>query len=180
MRKKIPKIRLFFALKLNRTSEKRLLALIRKLEKQFKGRFYPAEKLHLTLAFLGWVRKDRLQVVKRIFKKQANHFHPFKVETDLLELCRRSNCRNHLWLRFKNAEALENFQGNLLVLLKRNKFPVEKRRFLPHLTIARQLKTKKKIKEPLELKLEFSQFLLYQSTLLRQGSRYTKLLNKSR
>ncbi|GEM_PF-6622547 len=180
MRKKIPKIRLFFALRPERASEKKLLTLIRRLKKQFKGRFYPVNKLHLTLAFLGWVRKDRLKVVENVFKEQSAHSHSFKVETDLLELCRRSRCRNHLWLRFKNAEVLENFQNKLLILLKRNKFPVEKCRFLPHLTLARQLETKKKIKEPLELKLEFNQFILYQSTLLRQGSRYTKLLSSSK
>ncbi len=180
MREKVSKIRLFFALRLSASSERKVLALMRKLKQRFVGKFYQREKLHLTLAFLGWVRVDRLEAAEQIFRKQSARLCSFPVKANLLQLCRRSRARNHLWIRFEAGDKLIDFQSKLLALLKNKKFLVEKRCFLPHLTLARQLITKKKIKESLQLDSEFKQFILYQSTLLPQGSRYRKLLSKSR
>ena len=178
MPKKVPQIRLFIALGLNKPSEKKLLALIRKLKKPFAGKFYDKDKLHLTLLFLGWVREDKLPLVKKLFLRHALRSHSFVTKVILLELCRRTRARNHLWLRLE-SERLIDFQEKIASSFQKNKFPLEKRKFLPHLTIARQLTTKKKIKKPLDLKLTFRKIILFKSTLLPQGSRYTKLLSKS-
>ena len=61
--------------------------------------------------------------------------------------------------------------------LCKEKFELEKRRFLPHLTLGRQLKTRAKIKEEERMSLKFDEIVLYRSILSRSGSRYKKIIS---
>jgi len=178
--KKPKKIRLFIALKLDSKSEKKILEFIEKLKEDYEGNFYLKEKLHLTLAFLGWVEKDELQKVKGVLREMLKDFAAFSLQGELLELCRRGDVRNHLWLRFQkdlNLRLLKSFQGELDKRLRKEKFELEKRRFLPHLTLGRQLKTRAKIKEEERMSLKFDEIVLYRSILSRSGSRYKKIIS---
>ncbi|MFC1651911.1 RNA 2',3'-cyclic phosphodiesterase [Patescibacteria group bacterium] len=174
------KIRLFIALKLDSESEKKVLDFIEKLKKDYEGNFHSKEKLHLTLVFLGWVEKDKLSKVKEILEKMLKDFSAFSLQGELLELCRRGGARNHLWLRFQkdlNLKLLKSFQAELDKRLWREKFELEKRRFLPHLTLGRQLKTRAQIKEKQKISLKFNEIILYRSILLKTGSRYKKIIS---
>jgi len=178
--KKPKKIRLFIALKLDSKSERKILEFIEKLKEDYEGNFYPKEKLHLTLAFLGWVEKDELQKVKEVLREMLKDFVAFSLQGELLELCRRGDARNHLWLRFQkdlNLRLLKSFQEELDKRLCKEKFELEKRRFLPHLTLGRQLKTRAKIKEEERMSLKFDEIVLYRSILSRSGSRYKKIIS---
>jgi len=179
-RKKAKKTRLFIALKLDKKSEKGILELIEKLGEQFKGKFCKKDKLHLTLVFLGWVSEDKLEIIQNILKERAKDFTAFSLQTEILELCRKGKARNHLWLRFQNdldLRLLESFQKELEKELRKEKLELEERKFLPHLTLARQLKIRAKIKEGKKLDLKFNQLVLYRSILTRAGSRYRKILS---
>lgn len=174
------KIRLFIALRLDSKNEKKVLEFIEKLNQDYEGNFYPKEKLHLTLAFLGWVEKDRLQKVKEVLEETLKNFSAFSLQGELLELCRRGGARNHLWLRFEkdlNLRLLKSFQAELDKRLHKEKFELEKRRFLPHLTLGRQLKTRAKIKKEEKMSLRFDEIILYRSILSRSGSRYKKIIS---
>jgi 2'-5' RNA ligase len=176
--KRPQKIRLFIGLGLSRESEKQVLDLIKRLQKNWKGDFCSAEKLHLTLLFLGWIPVEKLEMAKELFQKTRSNFRSFELTTKILELCIRDEYHNHLWIRFHSGldlKVLSAFQEDLALDFARARFKLEKRKFLPHLTVARRLKTRKKIKEELDLTLQFDHLILYQSILTPKGSRYQEL-----
>ena len=170
------KIRLFIALKPDSVSTTRILSLIRKLKRDYPGKFYRRDKLHLTLVFLGWVKQDNLNIIQEILRKDTARFTPLRFQTALLELHQKSKERNHLWLKFELSPSLKSFQTKLAQDLSKKGFQLEKRAFLAHLTLAQQIKTKQKISQVIKLRLNFRQLILYQSILSPKGSRYRAIL----
>lgn len=50
----------------------------------FDARFEPAAKLHITLAFLGWVEAEQVEPIRDALKLAANSVRPFTMTLDTM------------------------------------------------------------------------------------------------
>ena len=127
-------MRLFIAIGLPRRIREGLLrdnALIR--SSCSRGSFTREENLHLTLAFLGETDPDRLDAVKEAMDAVSSPPLSLTVgEAGMFS----SRDGAVLW-RSLDGPGLSELQQALSEELEARGFPQEKRRFVPHLTIAR-------------------------------------------
>lgn len=148
-------------------------------------RWEKKENLHLTLKFLGYCQKDEVKKIHQslyniVVKTQSFLFefddfgyflHPYNLI---------------FWLGIRPTQSLMRLQQKVNTSLVSVGFKSEKRRFHPHVTLARIKKPepvkfwKEKAMEMLKQKISIDAFIvdkivLMQSTLTREGSIYTKV-----
>lgn len=96
------------------------------------------ENLHLTLKFLGDVGNDQLETVKGITATEAAKTPPFKLQIAETGMFPAGRGGKTLWIGVQDpSEEMSRLAGRLDSELGKFGFPVEHRRFAPHLTIAR-------------------------------------------
>ncbi|AAU90486.1 putative 2'-5' RNA ligase [Methylococcus capsulatus str. Bath] len=129
-----PPLRLFFALWPDAGVRETLGRLVRSLRRTVKGRWVEPDKLHLTLAFLGAVPAERLPELTAMTGDLD--LPPFELALDRLEYWQR----NRVLCLGASATPplLIELVGILNSKLGRAGFPVERRPFRPHLTLARK------------------------------------------
>ena len=94
--------------------------------------------IHLTLKFLGGVEASRIERVSRAVERAARGIAPFEVEIGGTGCFPSPRSPRVLWVGLPDVpEALRQLYSNLESELEREGFPLEKRRFSPHLTIGR-------------------------------------------
>ena len=127
-------MRLFIAIRLSCEMKRALLACMRDLKKQgVKGKFVPEENLHLTLAFIG--EYDDPTYVKRVIDSiPAPRFG--------LGLSGCGSFGELLWAGIKENKELESYAEGLRAALKAADIPFDRKRFIPHITLVRKVKTK--------------------------------------
>lgn len=105
--------------------------------KQFSnGNFTHASNLHLTLVFLGETSPHQLPLVQNTmdsipfspFTLQFTHLGSFDTGGEFL-----------YWLGAEPSPALAQLQTQLFTSLTQLGFPLKSRRFMPHITLARQV-----------------------------------------
>lgn len=75
--------KLFAGIDLDSRARRECAQIAARLEAQgVRARFEPAEKLHVTLAFLGWVDADRLEPIVQTLQKMASACKPFTLQFD--------------------------------------------------------------------------------------------------
>lgn len=127
-------MRLFIAVRLSDEMKKALAACIRDLKRQgVKGKFVPVENLHLTLAFIG--EYDDPAYVKRVIDS-------ISVPQFRLSLSGCGNFGDLLWAGIEESGEPEDYVKNLRAALKAADIPFDDKKFVPHITIARRMKTK--------------------------------------
>ncbi|MBD3163898.1 RNA 2',3'-cyclic phosphodiesterase [Candidatus Woesearchaeota archaeon] len=89
---------------------------------------------HLTLKFLGEVREQRLQEIKKGLSKIS--FQPFQLTASHLGFFPCKNNIRIIWLGFDISKELESLHQNIESALA-SMFRKEKRKFHPHVTLAR-------------------------------------------
>jgi RNA 2',3'-cyclic 3'-phosphodiesterase len=129
-------LRIFFALWPGAGVRDALSALARDTAAQARGRAPSAERLHLTLAFLGDVAAERIAAVQAIGPAVASAVGPFAVTLD------RVGAFGHGAIAWVGASAppreLERLVRLLTDALAKDGFPTERRAFHPHVTLARR------------------------------------------
>ena len=141
-------MRLFIAVNFSDETKNRILKIQEQLRSQaYKGSFSRPENFHLTLAFLGETPEEKLQVLSGIMG-EARSKQPFGIAPfDLL--FNRTGCFTHsrkeLWWLGADRNCpglplLEAIHGQLLDSLEKEGFPVDKRPFNAHVTLAREIK----------------------------------------
>jgi 2'-5' RNA ligase len=128
-------LRLFFALWPEPAMAQRLHALTVDQTRRLGGRAMRPETLHLTLAFLGNVASDRLPAARAAADRVAAASFSFTL--DRLEYWRHNRL---LWAGGDAAPGLLALAGQLQDSLRQNGFALEERRFVPHVTLARNVK----------------------------------------
>jgi 2'-5' RNA ligase len=142
------------------------------------------EKLHITLAFLGRTEDSQIAEIGEILTRIAKRHVPFQLAMSGRGVFPSARKPRVLWLGVEDRESkLTELAEDVIDEITRLGFEPEKRKFSPHLTIAR-------IKEPqaarnlaekhLQMKYEPVQFevghiTLYESQLRPTGSIYSKL-----
>lgn len=143
-----------------------------------------AEKMHITLKFLGEVDEKKLAALQTAAEKTAHAFEPFDLAVADAGAFPREGTPRVLWLGIKDsADVLTRLQRKLEDECAKAGFQKETRKFRPHLTVAR-IRTPEGSNELRERheQLEFqsetfsvNEIVVMQSELLATGSTYTKL-----
>lgn len=100
------------------------------------ARAVPAESLHLTLAFLGQVEAERSDAVAQALAGVAARHAPFELAMSRIGFFERARA---LWLGGLSTAPLSALVGDLKDQLACAGFPTDRRRFQPHVTLARHL-----------------------------------------
>jgi len=132
-------LRLFVAIKFNHETKGKLIALQDELRARSKrGNFTLAENLHITLSFLGYSDPQQAIAAKAVI--DTLHFDSFAVSIETLGCFRRD--RGDLWWAGVTAnKSLLDLQRRLTDSLAGVGFEPEKRKYSPHVTLARQVVT---------------------------------------
>ena len=129
-----PLQRVFFALWPNPSAQSQLIRLQDSLRSSVEARWVLPVNLHLTLAFVGQVAAERLQVLREV--AASAKAEPFSMWLDGLQ-CWRSSCV--LCLTSKQVPAaLNRLVETLATGLDQAGFELDKRSYRPHITLARQ------------------------------------------
>jgi len=153
-----------------------------------------AEKLHLTLKFLGDTEENQLGSLIEAVEKTARQISSFNLQisgTGVFPLSRKARV---LWLGLKDEKgSLRNLNEILETECEQIGFAKEKRNFKPHLTIARlrephksnELAQKHLENEFQTIEFEVNEIIIFESKLLPKGSIYSavskhKLGNRTR
>ena len=127
--------RLFFALLPDAAARGDLDALARELARETGGKAVPAANVHLTLAFLGPVPRDRLAQIEAIGAAAAQGAAAFDVALDRVGHFRAARVA---WAgQAPTHAALQRLFDRLRTELASAGLPAEQRPFHPHATLAR-------------------------------------------
>jgi RNA 2',3'-cyclic 3'-phosphodiesterase len=168
--------RLFFALSLPPTVSDELDGLCEGIQ---RARWALDNDYHITLSFLGEVSPHRMSDV--IAAAREVLAPPFTLELNGAGVFPHRGEPRVLWIGLKPEERLMSLQRSLESALARSDFQLERRKYHPHVTLARVERCPREaLAEWLGHHLGFSappfkvfRFHLYSSVLTGQGSRYT-------
>lgn len=140
-----PLARVFLAFMLGRELGARLLHPARACLGEAVGphvRLYRSEDLHLTLVFLGPVRRERLPELARAIPRHLPQVPPLELGLGVAGAFPSPKAPRVLWLALeaRRPGALEDLvrvREALADLCRAQRFPVDPRPFVPHLTVAR-------------------------------------------
>ena len=134
----VPKLRTFIAIPLPeaiQTEVGKVLSDLRKVDAAV--RWVPARNLHLTLKFLGDVEEARLEDLFLGIQKATEGIEPFQIALRGLGAFPNARRPRVLWIGLDYPETMQKLYQNIEEELFLLKFPREKRKFSPHLTIGR-------------------------------------------
>lgn len=131
-------MRLFIAVNFSEPSRQLLLSARERLRTLTHGRggFTQDTNLHLTLAFLGEVATERAALAEEAMR--AARGRAFTLEIDRTGRFVRDG-GDIWWVGAAESPPLEAYQRRLVRELVSRGFGLEKRRFYPHITLARRI-----------------------------------------
>lgn len=177
--------RIFVAIDISLEARRRIAAYIETLRDEFRAvraGWDKPEKLHLTLKFLGDTNEKQLAELREIVGEIAGKISKFSLR--IAETGVFPNARNArvLWIDAKDEAGILTKINDLLEAgCERIGFEMERRKFVPHLTIGRvrepnraQDLAKKHLENKFEpVEFEVSEIVIYESKLLQTGSVYS-------
>ncbi len=133
-------MRLFYALVPSEREKRSILRWQEKLERASEaGRYTPTENLHMTLQFLGEIPPERVEMLKEILLSAARACGPFDLTLDDYGWFAGKG-QERLWYLTGSSPKAAEISDTLGQLLTENDFAVERRAFVPHVTLARRCK----------------------------------------
>jgi RNA 2',3'-cyclic 3'-phosphodiesterase len=131
-------IRAFVALDLDAGMLKRLAELIETLRDRFRGvRWVRPEGIHLTLRFLGYARRDRLEVLIGTLGGLANESVAGAAEVSGLGTFPQGDRARVIWIGINVPSSVLRLQQACERAAVAAGFAPETRPFAPHLTLGR-------------------------------------------
>ena len=130
-------MRLFVAVSFDKAVQKELQTLQDRLRRQGRGSFTRPENWHLTLAFLGEVPEERLEAVCRAMDSVA--VPPLRLRFARVGRFRRDE-GDVVWVAPEENRALITLWQELSAALEKEGFRLEKRSFVPHVTLCRRFR----------------------------------------
>lgn len=162
--------RLFFALWPDAALRRSLLPLVQPLRDTLAARWVKPENYHITLAFLGAVP---LECIAPLTAQAAClRFEPCELSLQRLECWPRAQV---LCLTAQPPPSLLDLVSGLNEAAGQLGLPVERRPFLPHLTLARQVRRRMPPQTIPALVWPLRDFCLVESRLHAMGSSYAVL-----
>lgn len=149
-------------------------------------RWVKKENLHITLAFLGYVRDEDLPKIIELTKEVANRHATFSI--NLIKVCYgppKVSLPRMVWAIGEKSQELGNLQNDLKNSLMQLSIPQleeeEGRAFIPHITLARIRKwdfkqidpeERPQIDEDINLNFEVKSIEIMESHLKKGGAEY--------
>lgn len=181
-------IRSFIAVELSKILHSELSRIIEDLQQQEPDqafRWVSPDKIHLTLKFLGDIEQDRAEKVSEAMDRVGQKHSPFSITLHGMGCFPGMNRARVLWLGLDSdyRKPLLELQSDVQLETAALGFKPEKRRFNPHLTLARIRRPvgRERIQALIDRWQHFSQIerveniVLYQSELAPAGAIYTEL-----
>ncbi len=180
------KKRIFVAVDISEHSRRKVAEHIAELNNKFHSvnvGWERAEKIHITLKFLGEMDDFQLEKLKGVIQKIAGKVSGFKLRISSNGVFPSPQNARILWLGVTgDIEILQKINSVLENECEKIGFKKEQRIYQPHLTIARIRDPKKAnglIENHLENKIEpvefeVSEIIIYESKLQPTGSIYQK------
>jgi 2'-5' RNA ligase len=179
-------MRTFIAIELDQTIKDALSALINKLDSCGRNiRWVKPQGMHLTLKFLGEVSEDKIQEIQSVLGRMVKDYSRFQLrlkETGTFPP--EARIPRVLWIGIEENASLQKIQTRLENELHKIRFPKEKRKFHPHLTLGR-VKGSQNLETVMEIlgrhkqdefgKMTVNRVTLFKSTLRPSGAEYTIL-----
>ena len=163
--------RVFFALWPEPETQSQLARLGKALHLEMGGRATRESSIHLTLAFLGDVSAEQLDVLHRIAADVV--FQPFTMSID------RSGCfaqSKVAWLAPRTTPLpLLSLVEQLEAELKQAGFRLEERPYTPHITVVRDAKCKRIEASLVPVEWQVEDFVLVRSQPGKQPSPYSTI-----
>jgi len=132
-------MRLFVALDLSWQSKKEIKKLLSKLfKKHWPVKWVKAGQLHLTLAFLGQLKKEKLKLVNQACRQAVEKIKPFAVSFKGLGCFPGYDWPQVIWLGLKgDLQTLAVLEKKVKQALGQQGFSIDERSFSPHVTLGR-------------------------------------------
>lgn len=128
-------MRLFVGLDLPDPLRERLVALYGSLA---GARWVPPENLHLTLRFIGEVQRDMAEEIDHALAALRVRGFPLTLSgTGVFNRTGRSGHTGALWIGVERCGPLDHLRAKIETAMLRIGLPPERRRFQPHVTLAR-------------------------------------------
>ena len=135
----VVEMRLFIAINPNNDTRSRLLSLRDELKaRSRRGSFVAPDNLHLTLAFLDECDEEATAEAKLVMDSVT--VEPFALNVESLGRFRRQG-GDIWWAGLREDKALLDLQRSLTDRLVAAGFALDRRRYSPHITLARQVVT---------------------------------------
>jgi 2'-5' RNA ligase len=180
--------RIFISINLPEKIKERLIYFKEKFS-ELPARWTKKENLHITLAFLGYVKDEDIPKIVEITKNVASQHEPFSIRIVKIAYGPpRVSPPRMVWAIGEKNENLWKLQENLKKSLMEMKIPQleeeEGRGFIPHITLARIRKWEFKqmdpeerpeINEDVDFSFEVKSIEIMESHLKRGGAEYTVL-----
>ena len=131
-------MRIFIAIPFSNETKTKIAVLQKTIR---HGYLTAYDNLHLTVAFIGECDYIGIEILKEIVNKVETE--AFTLEFDHLDSFKSSV----LFLGSVENEKLKTLHKKLTSLLEKENFPIDKREFKGHVTLARKAKTEKTILE---------------------------------
>lgn len=175
-------IRLFLALPLAGFSET-LQQVMNPLKETFLDlKWVEPSQAHVTLHFFGALPEEKICEIKNLVQPVAAMNVPLELKLDTLGFFPDRKKFRVMWMGLAgDTKKLAALQRRLCDVLVSSGFPIEKREFVPHATIARSRSTPvlfptnavlPSVASPLK---RFDHLVLYKSSLTPQGPHYEAL-----
>lgn len=130
-------MRLFIAINFDEETRARICQVQDRLKVLCTGNFSRPENFHLTLAFLGETKPQKLGEICALMDRLR--FPHLSLSFDRVG-CFSQEGSELWWLGLAQNKALLALQRELTEGLRQAGFPIESRRFSPHITLARKLR----------------------------------------
>lgn len=147
-------MRFFIALDLPEESKNELFEVQEKLKPLIPGaKFTDPEKLHLTIAFIGEQDPDFKDPLLKIMTEASQNIKPFSVTPSYIDGFPHLHTANTLWVGVKgDIDKLYELRHHIKDGLSDLGLPVDQRRFVPHIALAKMsnFKLKKEVEKEFE------------------------------
>ena len=135
-------MRLFIAINFNEEIRDSLTKIQERLkEGASKGNFTHRENIHLTLVFIGECDVKEAERIKAIMDETP--FSPFKITINQIGRFRKDD-GDIWWVGLSENDALKELQRDLSQRLIKEGFPLENRKYSPHITLGRRVRTEER------------------------------------
>lgn len=100
-------------------------------------RWHPADRIHLTLKFLGDVSETNIEMISTILTNQAVQTAPFNLSVGSLGVFPNMQRPRVIWIGVEAPDELGSLQRRIELETTRMGYAPDKRSYSPHLTLAR-------------------------------------------
>jgi 2'-5' RNA ligase len=162
----------------------RLIKILNELKHDFredKIKWVEPENLHLTLFFLGDTDEEIIPSVSSALIRSTSRFNEFNLRLVSLGIFKNLKNPSVMWIGIEGYQTLTEIKKNLEKELVKLGFEIQKRDFVPHLTLARPkwIKNKNKLgvwldryNDRLIQEVIITKVMYYESLLTRNGPIY--------